>query len=213
MDILIAIGSFALVALLMTITPGIDTALVLRTAMRGGRKAAFGAALGIAAGVLVWGIAAAVGISALLLASETAYTVVKFAGAIYMLWLGIGMLVSAVRRRPADGGPEPAAAGPRGAWGYFRQGFFTNLMNPKVGAFYVALLPQFIPAGATPALMGGVLALLHSVQSLAWFALLILAIGVMRVWLAKPVVQRGVDAVAGTVIVGFGVGLALSDTG
>lgn len=213
MELWTAIASFALVALLMTITPGIDTALVLRTAVREGRRFAIGTALGIGAGVLVWGIAAAVGISALLLASETAYTVVKFAGALYMVWLGIGMLRSAIRPRRKDTAPAAPAPASRSGWGHFRQGFLTNLMNPKVGAFYVALVPQFLPAGANPALMGGLLALVHVLQSLAWFALLILAVGAMRAWLARPRVQRGVDAVAGLVIVGFGAGLAVSPSG
>lgn len=194
----------------MTITPGIDTALVLRSAVRGGRRAAAGSALGIGGGILIWGIAAAVGISALLLASETAYTIVRIAGAVYMVWLGIGMLRSAIR--PGSSDAEAAASAPeiRSTRAGFRQGFLTNLMNPKVGAFYIALLPQFLPAGVHPALMGGLLALVHVLLSLAWYALLILAVGVMRVWLAKPMVQRGVDAVAGVVIVGFGAALALT---
>ncbi len=209
MDLWTSVGSFAMVALLVTLTPGIDTALVLRTVIARGRTQALGAGLGIAGGVLVWGVAAALGISALLLASGTAYTVVRIAGAVYMVWLGLGMLRCAFSRRggvkPDDRSGRVATAGS----GSFRQGFLTNLMNPKVGALYVALLPQFIPDGVAPAAMGAGLALVHGVLSLAWFALLIVGVGVMRRWLARPVVQRGVDGVAGAVIVGFGAALAL----
>lgn len=203
-----ALASFAIVAGLMTVTPGIDTALVLRVAAARGRLAGFAAALGITSGVLVWAIAAAVGVSALLAASATAFTVLKLVGAAYMIWLGARLLYAALRGGSGPAEPAPVAAG--GAWAFYRQGLFVNLLNPKVGAFYVAVLPQFLPADVPPVPAAAALALVHNAEGLLWFALLILAVDRMRAWLARPRVARALDGVTGTVIVGFGAALAMS---
>ncbi|WP_260853281.1 LysE family translocator [Kocuria palustris] len=221
MELWSAVLSFAVVAGLMTITPGLDTALVIRTGARAGRRSAMAATLGIVSGIFLWAVVAAVGISALLLASSTAYTVVKIAGAVYMVWLGAGMILSAVRRRreepAADTGMIDATAVAEGARcrtgrpiAFYRQGLLANLMNPKIGAFYVALIPQFLPP-ETPALVGGsVLGLVHVVETLLWFGLIILAVHRMKDFFARPAVQRWTDAVAGTVITALGVRLALA---
>lgn len=205
-----ALVSFALVAGLITLTPGLDTALVLRTAARRGRRAGAAASLGIVTGLLVWGVTAAVGVSALLTASETAYTVVRYLGVAYMLWLGLGMLRSTLR----GGGQQPHSAPDeiRGMWTYYRQGLLVNLMNPKVGVFYIALLPQFMSAEAPPALMGVLLALVHVTEGLIWFALLIVAIERMRGLLQRPTAQRAIDGVAGLAVTGFGIRLAFTRT-
>ena len=201
MELWSAVLSFAVVAGLMTITPGLDTALVIRTGARAGRRSAMAATLGIVSGIFLWAVVAAVGISALLLASSTAYTVVKIAGAVYMVWLGAGMILSAVRITRCRTG-RPIA--------FYRQGLLANLMNPKIGAFYVALIPQFLPP-ETPALVGGsVLGLVHVVETLLWFGLIILAVHRMKDFFARPAVQRWTDAVAGTVITALGVRLALA---
>ena len=221
MELWSAALSFAVVAALMTITPGLDTALVIRTGAREGRRSAVAATLDIASGIFVWAIVAAVGISALLLASTTAYTVVKIAGAIYMVWLGVGMIRSAVRRKreepAADTGMIDATAVAEGARdragrpiAFYRQGLLANLMNPKVGAFYVALIPQFIPP-ETPALAAGsLLGMVHVAETLLWFGLIIVAVHWMKDFFARPAVQRWTDAVAGTVITALGLKLALT---
>jgi len=203
--------SFALLAGLVTIVPGLDTALVLRTAARHSRRAAFGAALGVNTGVIAWGIAAAVGVSAVLSASETAYLLLRIAGALYLLKLGIGFLLNAFRGTSGEEGPAAAASGFARS---FRQGLFTNLLNPKVGAFYVAGLPQFVPqsgdgAGFSATTVGIALALVHNLEGLLWFTAIILAVARLRPLLQRSAVQRGIDAVAGTAIIGFGARLAL----
>lgn len=203
-----ALVSFALVAGLMTITPGIDTALVLRVAATRGRLAGFAAALGITSGVLVWAVAAALGVSALLAASATAFLALKVVGSAYMIWLGARLLFGALRGGSGRGRAEPVAAG--GPWPFYRQGLLVNLLNPKVGAFYVAVLPQFLPPDVPPALAAAAMALVHNVEGLLWFALVIFTVDRMRAWLARPRVRRGLDAATGSVIVGFGVALGLS---
>ncbi|MBB2924345.1 LysE family translocator [Cellulomonas cellasea] len=207
-----AVLSFALVAGLLTIVPGLDTALVLRSAISRGRAHAFAAGAGINAGCFAWGVAAAVGASALLAASRTAYTVLTLAGAAYMVLLGAQLLWSSLRRRPAvDGEPDgtPAAPEPRGSVGRaFLMGLGTNLLNPKVGVFYLATIPQFVPDGVSPLLMGVLLAAVHNVLGMAWFAAIILATGFASRWLSGEVVARVTDRVTGIVLVAFGVRLA-----
>jgi threonine/homoserine/homoserine lactone efflux protein len=198
---------FGLVALLLTITPGLDTALVLRAAITRGRRDAVATALGVVAGVLAWGAAAAVGVSAQLTASTVAYDVLRLVGAGYLVWLG-GRILWRLVRHPAE-----AAAGsspsPGGAWRSARTGLLTNLLNPKVGAFYVSVLPQFLPPG-TPALgMGVLLALVHAALSLVWFAVLVLGAVAARRWLQRPGVSRTVEGVTGVALLGLGLRLAL----
>ncbi|GIG59388.1 lysine transporter LysE [Longispora fulva] len=200
---LTSLASFALVAGLLTLMPGLDTALVLRTAVAQGRAAAFATALGINVGALIWGAAAAVGVSALLAASQLAYTVLRFVGAGYLVWLGVGML----RRR---GTPDltPPAPNVRRAW---VRGLTTNLLNPKIGAFYVAMLPQFIPAESSHLAMGLLLALVHDLEGMAWFTVLICGAHAVRGWLGRRAVRRALDRVTGAALIGFGAKLALMD--
>lgn len=204
-----AVAGFGLIALLLTITPGLDTALVLRAAITRSRRDAFATAVGVIGGVLAWGAAAAVGVSALLAASTVAYDVVRLVGAAYMLWLGGRILWRAIRHS-AVAPDEAGAGGSVGAWRSARAGLFTNLLNPKVGAFYVSALPQFLPAGSSPLGVGLLLAAVHALLSLVWFATLILGARAMRRWLQRPRVSRTVEGTTGMVLIGFGCRLALS---
>lgn len=202
-----SVASFALVVGLVTITPGLDTALVLRAALNRGRLDAVFTAAGVNLGVLVWAVAAATGISALLTASEAAYTALRLAGAAYMVLLGLRMLFDAVRRRSSGMGLA-ATARPPSLWGAFRTGLLTNLLNPKVGAFYVALLPQFIPDDGSAVLSGIVLGLVHNLEGVVWFTLVILGADAARRHLARRRTERCIEAVTGTALVGFGAALA-----
>jgi len=208
MDLTHAVLSFAILGALLTITPGLDTALVLRAAVTMGRGPAFATALGVNTGALIWGAAAAVGVSALLTASATAYTVLRVAGAAYMLYLGVRMMWSVFKK---DGGAVELT-GPAAPtwWSTFGKGLFTNLLNPKVGAFYVAVLPQFIPVDSSPLGVGVLLALVHDVEGLLWFSLIIFGAQAARGLLARRSVRRTVDAGTGAVLIGFGLRLGLS---
>ena len=199
--------AFALVAAALTVTPGLDTALVLRAALTRSRAEALATGAGIVAGLLVWGAAAAVGVSALLTASAPAYDVLRWAGAAYLVWIGGRLLLRAVR---GTGVPDAGSvAAPASAWRAARTGLVTNLLNPKVGVFYVALLPQFVPPGSDPLLVGLLLAAVHGALSLVWFGLLAALAGVAGRWLRRPGAVRAVDAVTGATLVGFGVRLAV----
>lgn len=212
MDVASSVASFALVAGLLTIIPGMDTALVLRSAVLHGSRHAFATALGIASGALVWGVGAAVGVSALLTTSTLAYAILKIVGAAYMVWLGFRLLLNALRARSGDLEAEHArdVAPPESAWRAMRRGALTNLVNPKIGAFYVAVLPQFIPEDASPLATGLLLALVHDIEGMLWFTLLIIGAKRVRVLLRRRSARRTVDATTGAVLVGFGVKLGLS---
>jgi threonine/homoserine/homoserine lactone efflux protein len=199
--------TFSVVALALTLTPGLDTALVLRAALTRNRRDAVATAAGIVAGLFVWGAAAAVGVSALLTASQVAYDVLRYAGAAYLVWFGLRLLVRAVRGTP---GVEPTGAADSSPWRAARQGFATNLLNPKVGVFYVALLPQFLPADSKPLAAGLLLAGVHAVISVVWFAVLIVLASALGRRLRRPGTVRAIDGVTGTTLIGFGVKLAVS---
>lgn len=187
----------------LTLTPGMDTALILRTASVESRAQAMKAALGISAGCLLWGVAVALGLGALLAVSELAFTVLKYCGAAYLCWLGLGMLL---KPRTALAIEAPAGKG-RPNW--FIKGLLGNLLNPKIGIFYVSFLPQFIPTGASPGVFGLLLASMHVVMGLAWAGGLILATAPIARALRKPGVVQGLDRVTGGVFVAFGVRIAL----
>ncbi|WP_116948470.1 LysE family translocator [Jiangella endophytica] len=204
-----ALLSFSVVAALLTVIPGLDTALVLRAAVSRGRAHAVAAALGIGAGCLAWGVAAAVGASALLVASETAYRVLTLAGAVYLAGLGAHLLWSSFRRRDDDESPAAESSGRGSLWGSWLTGLGTNILNPKIGVFYVATIPQFIPDGTSPLLMGILLAVVHNAIGMIWFAFVIGGAGFMVRALGRSRFARVADRVTGVVLVGFGLRLAL----
>jgi threonine/homoserine/homoserine lactone efflux protein len=198
--------AFTLAAALMTATPGLDTALVLRTAAVEGARRAWSASLGIALGCLAWGAVVAGGLGVLLAASELAYTVLKWVGAAYLFYLGVRLILS---RREAMGEDAPAAPEASAA-AWFRRGLLTNLLNPKVGIFYVSFLPQFVPAGANVPATTLLLSAIHAGLGLLWFAALILATRPIAAALRKPRTIRVLDRATGAVFLLFAGRLALS---
>ena len=207
-----ALWSFALVVGLLTLTPGIDTALILRTAALGRRRRAWGVVVGIQTGTLLWGALTSLGLTALLTASQLAYEILRWAGVAYLLWLGGRMLWETLRRTSSQavGGGWDRAVGDSLFEGW-RQGTFTNLLNPKVGVFYVAVLPQFIPVGAPHFTTGVLLTCVHILLGLVWSTALISFARALRGWLQLPTARRVLDRITGTVIVGLGLRLAVSD--
>ena len=207
-----AVLSFAAVAGLLTLVPGIDTSIVLRAGLPRRRAAAFATAAGVCCGALAWGAAAAVGASALLAASDIAYRALTLAGAAYMAWLGASLIWKTTSRKGAAGPhlpADPAPAHDGTLWGSWLKGAATNLLNPKVGVFYVATIPQFIPAGMSPLAMGLLLAAVHGVMAMCWFALIIIGAGFASKWLRSPRSISIIDRITGTVLIGFGARLAL----
>ena len=201
--------AFVAAATLMTLTPGLDTAMVLRTSAAEGRRSGAAASAGICLGLLVWGMGAAFGLTALLAASRLAFTGLKWAGAAYLAWLGLKLLF-----KPREAWTEAAAPGGRASGGWsqaFRRGLLSNLLNPKVGIFYITFLPQFIPHGYNVALVSLLLTSIHVVLGLAWLSVLTALTAPLGQWLRQGPVVKALDRLTGAVFIGFGVRLALSE--
>ncbi|TAL36937.1 MAG: LysE family translocator [Phenylobacterium sp.] len=205
MTVVQALSAYVVAAGLLTLTPGLDTALILRTAAVEGPKRAAFAALGINIGCLIWGAAVALGLGALLAASTLAFTVLKWIGAVYLVWLGLNLLLKPRDRFEVSDGARVGG----GDLAWMRRGFLTNLLNPKVGIFYVSFLPQFLPTGVQAAPFIFLLAVIHVVLGSCWSATLILATRPIAGFLQRAAVVRWLDRVTGGLFLAFGVRLAL----
>jgi threonine/homoserine/homoserine lactone efflux protein len=189
--------AFVGISALIIVVPGQDTALTIRNTLAGGRDAGVRTALGISSGLAVWALAAAAGLAALLRASEPAFLALRVAGAAYLVYLGVQALRSAVR-----GGGTVHLAARRGA--PYRQGFLSNLGNPKIAVFFTSLLPQF--GHSFGALLA--LGLVFCVMTFAWLAPSALVVARAGDVLRRSRARRALDAVTGTVLVALGLRLA-----
>jgi len=196
--------AFTFAATLLTLTPGLDTALVLRTATVEGKQQALRAALGINAGCLLWGAAVAFGLGALIAVSELAFNVLKYCGAAYLAWLGLTMLLRPRRSlSPVETHGRPGA-------NWFLKGMMGNLLNPKIGIFYVSFLPQFIPQGQPLVAWTFGLVSIHVVLGLLWSIVLIAATQSLAGVLRRGKVISLMDRATGTIFVLFAARLAMS---
>jgi threonine/homoserine/homoserine lactone efflux protein len=198
-----SLAAYIAAASLLTIAPGLDTALVLRTAATEGARRAAQAGLGIAVGCFGWATLVALGLGALLAASEIAYTTLRWVGAAYLVWVGYKML----RNPRRDFSLGRVREGQRGT--AFATGLLTNLLNPKVGVFYVSFLPQFVPQNVAVGPYILLLGAIHALLGIIWFGCLILATRPVARFLQKPPVVQTCDRLTGGMFVAFGVGLAL----
>jgi threonine/homoserine/homoserine lactone efflux protein len=197
-DPLLFLGVIAL----LTITPGADMAMVSRSVFLGGRRAAFATTLGIGAGCMIWAIASAAGVAAVLAASETAYDTLRLVGAAYLVWLGVQSLLAARR------GHQVEPARPLGRHAPFRQGLLTNLFNPKIALFYTTFLPQFIRPGDPVLILSIGMASVHILLGIMWLS--------TYAWLLDRAVEtfkssrlrRALDTVTGSVLVALGIRVA-----
>jgi threonine/homoserine/homoserine lactone efflux protein len=201
---------FIVAAGVLTITPGVDTAMVLRTSAADGPRGGAAASLGICLGLLSWGMGAAFGLTALLSASATAFTLVKWAGAAYLLYLGAKLILTPRAALTTANTTVEGAITKRGTRDAFQRGLLSNVLNPKVGVFYVTFLPQFIPPGMNVAAFSLLLAGIHVLLTLIWFSLLIALTVPLGRFLSRPRVVRNLDRLTGCVFLGFGLRLALA---
>lgn len=199
------VAAFVGVVALIVVLPGPDMALVLQNGLARGRRAAVETAIGINAGLLVWAVAAALGIAALLHASAPAFTLLKLAGAAYLVWLGLRALHEAWRGSvdaPAEHLARRRKSSP------FRQGLLSNLLNPKIALVFTTLIPQFVDPGGPVAAQTLLLAAIFIGLGLVWltsYAFLVARVGAL---LRRSGLRRALNAVTGTVLTALGVRLA-----
>jgi threonine/homoserine/homoserine lactone efflux protein len=200
----VSLIAYTAVASVLTITPGLDTALVVRTATTEGARRALWSGLGIVTGCLVWTAVVAAGLGVLLVASQSAYTVLRWIGAVYLFYVGLQLLRNP-RRGFAD---EPTGQKHNGS--AFARGALTNLLNPKVGIFYVSFLPQFIPNNVSVAAYTVLLGAIHALLGLIWFVCLIAATRPLIGLLRRPAVVKVLDRITGGIFIAFGARLVLA---
>lgn len=197
-----AILTFTLAAILIVLLPGPDTLVVVRNLIRSGRRTAVLTVLGVLTGLTIWVSSAALGLSVLLRASHDAYLTLKVAGAVYLVWIG----VQSWRSRALGDGQEFSRAGLLGRG--FGAGLATDLLNPKVGVFFVTFLPGFVPGGEPVGLTTLLFGAIFVGLTALYFAVLLLLAGRVTGWMDDPVIRTRLDRIAGTVFIGFGVRLA-----
>ncbi|HEV3491843.1 MAG TPA: LysE family translocator [Reyranella sp.] len=201
--------AFLGISALVIMTPGPDTAITIRNTLTGGRAGGVATALGVATGQAIWALATSAGIVALLVASEPLFLAVKYAGAAYLVWLGLQSLRAALR--PATGRSAIATARPLTPGSAFSQGLVSDLSNPKMAAFFTSLLPQFVPPDTASFAGLILLGLLFSLLTLFWLVFYTLAIARVGNVLRRLAIRRALEGITGAALIGLGLKLATED--
>ena len=214
------LAPYLAVIAVLTVTPGPDMLLVLRNGVRGGSRAAWVTGLGCCTGIAIHAALAVLGLSAILAASSEAFTAVKVAGAAYLVLLGVQAIVgsfgvgrarsSALANQPPAGGGDrlKPVTGWRGG-SFFRQGLFSNLLNPKIALLFLTLLPQFVADGEPRVATTATLAAIFLGIAVLWWRAFSLAVGPLGRFLSRPAVVRWFDRGTGALLVGLGLRVAL----
>jgi threonine/homoserine/homoserine lactone efflux protein len=204
--------AFVWVSLLITLVPGLDTALITRNVVERGRRAGMQTALGTSSGLCVHAVAVALGVSAVLLRSATAFEIIKLCGAVYLCVLGLLALRGSFRRQDAEQAPPTARESIEGRQSRiahpYVQGLITNVTNPKAFVFFLTFLPQFLGSGQGVVFKALALAMIPVALNLAWLSIYAVLIGRIAAFLRRPAVRRWQDRLLGIVFISFGVRLA-----
>jgi threonine/homoserine/homoserine lactone efflux protein len=205
-----SLPAFLVVAIVVIVTPGPDTALTIRNTLLGGRRGGVFTGVGVAAGQAIWTVATSVGIAAVLVASEPVFHAVKYAGALYLTFLGLQALRAAAHRDGESAGAASAAdvAPALSPLVALRQGLVSNLTNPKMIAFFPALLPQFAPRGHGAFVVLLSLGLLFSTMTLVWLSSYAVVVAKAGDFIRRRAVRRALEALTGVVLIGLGLRLA-----
>lgn len=198
---------FLLMSIVLIILPGPDTGLVTQNTIAQGRRGGVQTALGSISGVIIHTLAAVVGLSAIIVKSAFLFSIFKYVGAFYLIYLGI-ISLWAIKKKGIvieDNKSEKKNA----SLSAFRQGFLTNVLNPKVAVFFLTFLPQFLEPGSNTFLQFLIMGLTYAVLTLIWFLMYVYLIHSVNVWMKKPSVQRAIQGISGIVLLSFGIKLAL----
>jgi threonine/homoserine/homoserine lactone efflux protein len=201
---LVSVATFTVAAILIVLLPGPDTLVVVRNLVRGGRSTAIRTVLGVLSGLAVWVVTAALGLSAVLRASHDAYLALRLIGACYLLYLG----VQSLRSRGDTAKEQPVRRRALIGTGY-TAGLATDLLNPKVGVFFVTFLPGFVPHGYSVGASSLILGAIFIVLTAIYFGVLLIVSGPVTRWMSTAHIRRRMDRATGLVLIGFGVRLAI----
>ncbi|TIH15311.1 LysE family translocator [Marinifilum sp. JC120] len=199
--------AFIPVAAILTITPGSDTMLVVNNTLTRSTTDGLCTVAGINAGLLIHALASALGLSMILMNSATAFEMVKLAGALYIIFLGVQSLRNSRKQEETKFSAEPCS---KGISASIREGFLTNVLNPKVAVFYLALLPQFISPGESILRQSLLLMTIHFSMGILWFSFITLALGRMRHLISGGKFKKRLEALSGVVFIGLGLKMALA---
>ncbi|MED0894705.1 LysE family translocator [Aneurinibacillus migulanus] len=194
-------------SIVLIILPGPDTGLVTQNTIAQGRRGGVQTALGSISGVIIHTLVAVVGLSAIIVKSAFLFSIFKYVGAFYLIYLGIMSLWAIKKKGIAieDNKSEKKNA----SLSAFRQGFLTNVLNPKVAVFFLTFLPQFLEPGSNTFLQFLIMGLTYAALTLIWFLMYVYLIHSINVWMKKPSVQRAIQGISGIVLLSFGIKLAL----
>jgi threonine/homoserine/homoserine lactone efflux protein len=203
-----ALTTYLIAITLLTITPGVDTMLVIRNTARGGWRDGAVSSLGICSALFLHATISAVGISVILLQAAWAFSLLKLAGAGYLIWLGLNSWRKILKQEKFEIVNGKPSGGAFLVLRSLREGFLSNILNPKTAIFYMAFLPQFINPAQSALLQSLFLAGLHFFIAMIWQCLLALMVKQLKSWLQRPSVSQVFDGVTGTVMIALGLRVA-----
>ncbi|WEZ06895.1 LysE family translocator [Priestia flexa] len=198
--------TFLLLSSFVVMSPGVDTALITKRTVSEGQASGYRMALGITTGSLVHTFAAAFGLSAILMQSALAFEIVKYVGAIYLIYLGVSSFMTRKKQETEENLKDQIKPGQSA----FKQGLLSNVLNPKVAMFFLTFLPQFVTPGSSSIQQLLMMGVIYTFLSISWFFVYVFFINYLRSWLLSTKVQRAMDRATGLVLIGFGVKLAFS---
>jgi RhtB (resistance to homoserine/threonine) family protein len=199
---------FVLMAVLLILLPGPDTVIATKNTLEIGRTGGLQTALGTCCALLIHTMAAVIGLSAIIVKSAVLFSVFKYVGAVYLVYMGVKAIWSLKKNEVATD-TEELQVNKYGHTSCFRQGFLTNILNPKVAVFFLTFLPQFVNTEKSTLPQFLLMGLTYALLTAIWFLLYIYLINHIRMYMRKPTTQKFIQGISGIVLVGFGIKLAL----
>jgi RhtB (resistance to homoserine/threonine) family protein len=199
---------FLIMCIFLIILPGPDTAIATKNTLTVGRTGGFKTIFGTCCALLIHTLAAVVGLSAIIVKSALLFSIFKYVGALYLIYLGIKTLW-ALKNRKAATTSEMTFESKYENKSCFKQGFLTNILNPKVAIFFLTFLPQFVESGSNTFIPFLIMGITYSVLTAVWFLFYIYLLNQISTFMKKPRTQTFIEGITGTILIGFGVKLAL----
>ncbi|MBW2081466.1 MAG: LysE family translocator, partial [Deltaproteobacteria bacterium] len=204
--------TFVAVTLVLTVTPGVDTFIIMRNVLRGGPKDGFYTAIGICSGLFVHASLSAFGISVILVHSAVFFNFVKMAGAIYLVWLGLSSIYGAMRHKNSFEYTQSAVPKEKlYPTKSLREGLLSNVLNPKPAVFYLAFFPQFINHGDPVFVKTMFLASIQFVIGISWLIMLSFFVSQVKNYIEKPSIKKALDTLSGSILIAFGIKIGLQN--